>query len=170
MLCLVRSGINLVHCLLQVVMDAVTQAVGKARELFNNDCLKWDNVIEAATDLVPRTDIERFTELCREEEHGLDWDEYDLVVNFNLALHCDEESEDGPGGWGENNEENPGFGGLGDDDDDNAREGFLAIHMWHGYMDWLSRRPDEMAQFKQFEVSPPNLNTLRLLRSSFFDY
>jgi hypothetical protein len=164
-----RSGINLVHCLSQAVMDVVTQAVGKARELFNNDCLEWDNVIEAATNLVPRTDIERFTELCREEEHGLDWDEYDLVVNFNLALQGDEESN-GPGGWGENNEENPGFGGLGGDDDDNVREGFLAIHMWHGYMDWLSRRPDEMAQFKQFEVSLPNLNTLRSLRSSSFDY
>ncbi len=61
MLCLVRSGINLIHCLSQAVMDAVTQAVDKARELFNNNRLEWDNVIEAATDLVPCTDIERFT-------------------------------------------------------------------------------------------------------------
>jgi hypothetical protein len=38
-------------------MDAVTQAVGKVRELFNNDRLEWDNVIEAATNLVPCTDI-----------------------------------------------------------------------------------------------------------------
>jgi hypothetical protein len=166
----VRSGIYLVHCLSQVVIDAVTQAVSKARELFNNDRLEWDNVIEAATNLVPPTDIERFTELCHEEEHGLDWDEYDLVLNFNLALHGDEESEDAPGGWGENNEENPRFGGLGNDDVDNAREGFLTIHMWHGYMDWPSHCPNEMAQFKQFEISPPNLNTLRLLHSSSFDY
>jgi hypothetical protein len=133
-------------------MDALTRAVVHAKDFYQNDSLGWSNVIEATLEIVTPEDIEAFRKLCIEEEYNLKYDSFDethVEEFYKVAIQGDVESENGSDDWGEYN------GELRDRGDPNAHEGFLAVHMWKCYVDdWLSRRPEELERFKQFEVSP----------------
>jgi hypothetical protein len=49
-------------------------------------------------------------------------------------------------------EENPHMPFKGEERYTSGHQYFLAYHQWYGYMEWLRQRPQDMRQYREFEV------------------
>jgi hypothetical protein len=142
----------------QATMNAITRAVDKAHECYDNDPDEWGEVIEAASELLTRKDVRRFANLCNAGHRDVGSCEYDRVEEYNSSfatrptyyiIRCGvlEDDEDM---W--EDEENPHVPFEGEERYTSGRQYFLAYHQWYGYMEWLKQRPRDMRRYREFEV------------------
>ena len=91
---------------------------------------------------------EEIKEFCNWGEYGLGEYADDDVNDLMMSLNAGKEED------GDNDSDNMHTDLFGESQAyRDARDGYLAREMWKGYRDWLSNRPGELEQFKQFMVS-----------------
>jgi hypothetical protein len=71
---------------LQATMNAITHAVDKAHECYDNDPDKWGKVIMAASELLTREDVRRFANLCNAGHRDVGSCEYNRVEEYTSSF------------------------------------------------------------------------------------
>ncbi len=143
---------------LQATMNAITRAVDKAHECYDNDPDEWGKVIKAASELLTRKDIRRFANLCNAGHRDVGLREYDRVKEYNSSFATRPTYyvirrgvlEDDEDVW--EDEENPHMPFEGEERYTSGHQYFLAYHLWYGYMEGLRQRPRDMRRYRKFEV------------------
>jgi hypothetical protein len=143
---------------LQATMNAITRAVDKAHECYNNDPDEWGKVIEAASELLTRKDVRRFANLCNAGHRDVGSCEYDCVEEYNSSFATRRTYyvirrgvlEDDKDMW--EDEKNLHVPFKREERYTSGHQYFLAYHQWYGYMEWLRQRPRNMRWYRKFEV------------------
>jgi hypothetical protein len=143
---------------LQATMNAITHAVDKAHECYDNDPDEWGEVIEAASELLTCKDVRRFANLCNMGHRDVGSCEYNRVEEYNSSFTTRPTYyvirhgvlEDDKDMW--EDEENPHVPFEGEERYTSSCQYFLAYHQWYGYMEWLRQWPRDMWRYRKFEI------------------
>ena len=68
------------------LLEALDKAVNIAKERRLDDTSRWEDVIKAVTDLLPKEDMEKFKGFCNWEKYGFDESDGDLVDDLKRIL------------------------------------------------------------------------------------
>ncbi len=113
------------------MLEALDGAVNIAKKCRLNDPTRWQDVIKAVAELLPKNDMEKFKEFCDWGEHGLNEYDGDLVYDLKRVFGTGDENE------GDEDSDNVRAEWFEDYDDQDACDGYLAQEMWKEYKNWL---------------------------------